>query len=138
MTYGDGLGDIDITALVRHHAKHRKLATVTAVQPAGRFGSVRLGEGSNVTGFEEKPDSEQGWINGGFFVLQPEVFNYIAGDGTVWEKEPLERLAREGQLTAHLHRGFWQPMDTLRDRRELEAMWEQGRAPWNVWDDGVR
>lgn len=132
LTYGDGVGDVDITATIEHHRRERRLATVTAVQPPGRFGALEF-SGSDVTGFREKPIGDGGWINGGFFVLSPKVGEYIAGDDTVWEREPMESLAKEGQLSVHFHRGFWQPMDTLRDKRQLEALWESGSAPWKIW-----
>lgn len=131
-TYGDGVSDVDISSLVNFHRKEKKLATVTAVQPAGRFGALRL-DGQNVTGFEEKPHGDGGWINGGFFVLSPKVINYIDGDATVWEKDPLEYLAANNNLSAYLHKGFWQPMDTLRDKNYLEELWTNGRAPWKKW-----
>lgn len=132
-TYGDGVADVDITALVAHHNTNARIATVTAVQPPGRYGALHLGESNDVNGFYEKPQGDGGWINGGFFVLDPAVIERIADDSTVWEHEPLNGLARDGQLTAYLHNGFWQPMDTLRDRRELEALWAEGRAPWRIW-----
>ncbi len=131
LTYGDGVADIDFSALLQFHKSHGKLATITAVRPAARFGALVL-EGTEVKEFSEKNQTQQGWINGGFFVLEPEVFNYITGDQTVWEKEPLERLAKEGELRAYLHDGFWQPMDTLREQRLLNAIWETGEAPWNM------
>jgi len=132
MTYGDGVADVNITELYRHHQQGGQLATVTAVQPPGRFGSLRLEDG-RVTGFEEKPQGDGGWINGGFFVLSPKVIDCIEGDATLWEHEPLERLATEGKLSAYLHHGFWQPMDTLRDKNHLEALWASGKAPWKTW-----
>jgi glucose-1-phosphate cytidylyltransferase len=132
LTYGDGVADIDITALLAFHREHKRLATVTGVQPPGRFGSLEI-DGTRATGFREKPTGDGGWINGGFFVLGREVIDYVAGGATVWEKEPMERLAAEGQLGVYLHQGFWQPMDTLRDRSQLEAMWAAGRAPWKTW-----
>lgn len=130
MTYGDGLSDIDITAELAFHAAHGKLATVAAVQPPGRFGVLVQDEHCNVTSFEEKPTDEIGWINGGFFVLEPSALDYIDGDATSWERAPLTDLARDGQLAAFQHHGFWQPCDTLRDKRELEALWQGGEAPW--------
>jgi glucose-1-phosphate cytidylyltransferase len=136
MTYGDGVGDVDITRLVAYHKAQRTLATLTAVQPPGRFGAFTLGdEQSRVSSFKEKPqgDGEGAYINGGYFVLEPQVFNYIDGDETVWEREPMERLAHTGQLAAYKHAGFWQPMDTLRDKNLLEDLWRGGRAPWKVW-----
>jgi glucose-1-phosphate cytidylyltransferase len=132
LTYGDGVGDVDIGELVKFHKSHGKLATVTATQPSGRFGSLAL-SGTNVTSFQEKPKGDGAWINGGFFVMQPEVLDYIEGDDTVLEREPLERLAREGQLMAYKHHGFWQPMDTLRDKNYLEDLWKSGLAKWKVW-----
>jgi len=131
-TYGDGLSDVDIARLVTFHREQSTIATVTAVQPPGRFGALDL-ERNRITGFREKPEGDGGWINGGYFVLSPGVFDYIAGDETVWEREPLERLARERQLSAFQHRGFWQPMDTLRDRILLDQLWASGEAPWKVW-----
>ncbi len=131
-TYGDGLADVDIGASVRFHREQKRLATLTAVQPAGRFGALDI-EGQRISRFEEKPQGDGSWINGGFFVLEPEALKYIENDTTVWEREPLETLAREGQLSAFKHRGFFQPMDTLRDKTRLEALWQSGQAPWKVW-----
>ena len=132
-TYGDGVADVDVTALIAHHKKDGRLATVSAVQPPGRYGSLRLGSSNAVEGFQEKPQGDGAWINGGFFVLEPEVIDRIEGDASIWEQEPLRGLAAEGQLTAYQHHGFWQPMDTLRDRHQLEELWASGRAPWKVW-----
>jgi glucose-1-phosphate cytidylyltransferase len=132
LTYGDGVGNVDVSAVIAQHRASGRLATVTAVRPPGRFGAI-LFEGDQVTGFREKPRGDGGWINGGFFVCSPRVGEYIEGDDTVWEREPLERLAANGELGAYFHEGFWQPMDTLRDRRRLEEMWESGRAAWKVW-----
>jgi glucose-1-phosphate cytidylyltransferase len=132
LTYGDGLADIDITALIAHHEKHGRLATVTAVRPPGRFGAIDIDDGT-VRGFREKPVGDGGYINGGFFVLSPKVIDYIAGDETMWEREPMEGLARDGQMMAFQHHGFWQPMDTLREKRHLEELWAHGKAPWHVW-----
>jgi glucose-1-phosphate cytidylyltransferase len=132
LTYGDGVADVDINALVDFHRSHGRLATVTAAQPPGRFGALVL-DGARVERFQEKPVGDEGWINAGFFVLSPKVADYIEGDETVWEREPLERLAKEGELMAYLHRGFWQPMDTLRDKRQLEELWQSGSAPWRLW-----
>jgi glucose-1-phosphate cytidylyltransferase len=132
MTYGDGVADIDIRALTAFHESHGADATVTAVQPAGRFGALRM-DGDAVLGFQEKPSGDGGWINGGFFVLHPRALDRVAGDVTVWEQEPLEGLAADGQLHAYRHRGFWQAMDTLRDKRYLEELWGNGRAPWKLW-----
>lgn len=130
LTYGDGLSDLDINALVRWHRSHGKLATVTATQPAGRFGALRLTGRGEVSAFREKPAGDGGWVNAGFFVMQPEVFDYLEDDETVLENEPLERLAGEGQLMAYRHRGFWQPMDTMRDKMLLESYWASGAVPW--------
>lgn len=132
LTYGDGVGDVDVRAVIDLHRKEGRLATVTATQPPGRFGALTY-SGTRVTGFQEKPTGDGGWINGGFFVLSPKVGGYIEGDHTVWEREPMERLAAEGQLSVYFHPGFWQPMDTLRDRRHLEEVWAAGKAPWKVW-----
>jgi glucose-1-phosphate cytidylyltransferase len=133
LTYGDGLADIDITREIAFHRTHGKLATVAAVQPPGRFGVLRLDETSAVTSFEEKPRDEVGWINGGFFVLEPKALDYIEGDATSWEQAPLRDLAHDGQLAAFDHSGFWQACDTLRDKRELERLWDSGKAPWRIW-----
>jgi glucose-1-phosphate cytidylyltransferase len=132
LTYGDGLADLDITATLAFHRAHGRAATVTAVQPPGRFGAIAL-DGDRVTGFTEKPSGDGGWINGGFFVLTPAVAEYIDGDATIWEREPLERLAAAGELHSYRHPGFFQPMDTLRDRNQLEGLWASGRAPWALW-----
>ncbi|MHB1218721.1 MAG: glucose-1-phosphate cytidylyltransferase [Alphaproteobacteria bacterium] len=131
-TYGDGLSDIDISDLVRFHRSHGKLATVTAITPPGRFGVLSL-DRDRVTGFAEKVDSKKAPINGGFFVLEPGVADYIEGDETIWEHGPMERLAADGQLMAYSHGGFWQPMDTLREKRLLENLWASGNAPWKKW-----
>lgn len=133
MTYGDGVADVDLRALVETHRRHGRPATVTAVQPAGRFGVLDLAEDGAVEAFREKPQDEIGWINGGFFVLEPSVIDLIAGDDTVWEREPLESLADAGDLHAYRHRGFWQPVDTLREKRLLESLWDSGKAPWRQW-----
>jgi glucose-1-phosphate cytidylyltransferase len=132
MTYGDGVSDVDITSLVAFHRRHGKQATVTATQPPGRYGALDL-DGSTVRSFLEKPVGDGGWINGGFFVLAPEVLKLIEGDETIWERAPMECLAASGELEAFFHKGFWQPMDTLRDKVGLESLWESGRAPWKVW-----
>lgn len=132
MTYGDGVADVDIGALTAFHRKHGREATVTAVQPGGRFGALKLVHDS-VEGFQEKPTGDGGWINGGFFVLNPRVLDRVAGDETVWEREPLEGLAADGQLRAFYHHGFWQAMDTLRDKRHLDELWAKGDAPWRLW-----
>lgn len=131
-TYGDGLADVDISALLAFHGKSSRLATMCAVQPPGRFGAIDIQENS-VTRFEEKPLGDGSWVNGGFFALEPGALDYIEDDATVWERGPLERLARESQLSAYIHRGFWQPMDTLRDKLKLEELWKTGRAPWKAW-----
>lgn len=131
-TYGDGVSDVDISALVSFHRTQGSLATVTAVQPAGRFGALTM-DGNKISGFQEKPVGDGGWINGGFFVLSPKVIDQIKGDMTVWEKEPLEYLAGRNELAAYKHDGFWQPMDTLRDKNHLEELWANGKAPWKVW-----
>jgi len=133
MTYGDGLSDIDITKEIAFHRSHGKLATVAAVQPPGRFGVLDIADSGEVRAFREKPADEIGWINGGYFVLEPKAVDYIAGDATSWEQEPLFGLARDGQLSAFEHSGFWKPCDTLRDKREMEALWDSGKAPWHIW-----
>lgn len=132
MTYGDGLGDVDIRALVAFHRAQGRLATLTATQPPGRFGALRL-EDDRVASFQEKPAGDGAWINGGFFVLSPEVIDYIDGDETAWEAEPLERLAESGQLAVYRHQGFWQPIDTQRDKRRCDELWNGGDPPWKVW-----
>jgi len=132
LTYGDGVGDVNITELISFHREQGVLATITAVQPPGRYGALKL-EGSKVQSFEEKPQGDKAWINGGFFVLSTAVTEYISGDNVPWESEPLEKLAREGNLAAYKHPGFWQPMDTLRDKNHLEQLWATGRAPWKIW-----
>ncbi|KRG67933.1 glucose-1-phosphate cytidylyltransferase [Stenotrophomonas terrae] len=132
LTYGDGVADIDISSLVDFHRQHGRLATVTAVQPPGRFGALDI-TGTQVCGFKEKPLGDGAWINGGFFVLEPGVFDYIEGDATTWEQEPMRQLADEGQLMSFLHHGFWQPMDTLRDKTRLEERWSLGKAEWKLW-----
>jgi glucose-1-phosphate cytidylyltransferase len=131
-TYGDGLADVNIRALVEHHQREGLQATLTAVQPPGRYGALNL-EGNTVQQFQEKPDGDNAWINGGFFVLEPTVLDRIEGDPTSWEADVLPQLAAEGQLSAYRHPGFWQPMDTLRDRTRLEELWARGQAPWKLW-----
>lgn len=131
-TYGDGVGNIDISKLIEFHKQQKKLATLTATQPPGRFGALDL-EGTAVRSFAEKPHGDGGYINGGFFVLSPKVIELIEDDATIWERRPLETLARDGQLNAFVHDGFWQPMDTLRDKQYLEELWSAGKAPWKVW-----
>lgn len=133
LTYGDGVADVDISALLEYHQSSGRLATLTAVQPLGRFGALQLAGDDSVACFREKPLGDGDWINGGFFVMEPAVLERIAGDDTILEREPLESLADDGQLGAFKHSGFWQPMDTLRDKRHLESLWDAGRAPWKVW-----
>jgi glucose-1-phosphate cytidylyltransferase len=132
MTYGDGVGSVDIAASIAFHKQHGKFATMTAVQPPGRFGAFEL-DGTTVKSFIEKPQGDGGWINGGFFVLSPKVLDLIESDGTFWEREPLESLAKQGELEAFFHSGFWRPMDTLRDKTILEELWASGKAPWKSW-----
>jgi glucose-1-phosphate cytidylyltransferase len=132
LTYGDGVSDVDITASIAFHNQHQALATMTAVQPAARWGSLEI-QGDRITEFREKLAGDGGWINGGFFVLSRKVLDYIDEDSTIWEREPLERLASEGNLNAYRHTGFWQPMDTLRDKLHLESLWQSGIAPWRRW-----
>jgi glucose-1-phosphate cytidylyltransferase len=131
-TYGDGVSNVDITALIDFHKKNQKLATVTAVQPPGRYGALNMNE-KLVSGFTEKPKGDGGWINGGFFVLSPRCIDFIQNDQTSWEGEPLANLAQQGQLIAFEHAGFWQPMDTLRDKNQLEELWASNKAPWKIW-----
>ena len=133
LTYGDGVSDVDLPALVRFHRSHGLLATLTAVRPPSRFGGLVF-DGDRVAEFSEKPQIGEGWINGGFMVLEPQVFRYLEGDRTSLEADALERLAADGQLAAYRHEGFWQCMDTLREKRHLEALWASGRAPWRVWE----
>lgn len=133
-TYGDGLSNVNISELVEFHKQQETLATLTAVQPPGRFGAISLGsEQTKIDHFQEKPEGDGAWINGGYFVIEPEVIDFIDGDSTIWEQEPLKKLARMGQLSAFKHDGFWQPMDTLKDRNTLENLWKGGEAPWKVW-----
>ncbi len=133
LTWGDGVSDVNLHALLEFHRSHGKLATLTAVRPPARFGHLEL-DGDRITEFNEKPQTGEGWINGAFFVLEPAVFDYIDGDDTAWEREPLQRLAREGQLMAYKHTSFWQCMDTLRDKKLLESLWQTGKAPWKIWE----
>lgn len=133
LTYGDGVSDINITELVKYHKSHGKIATITAVNAGQRFGILGIGDNNKINSFREKHKKDSGMINGGFMVLEPEVFKYIEGDKTIFEKEPLETLANEGQLMAFKHEGFWQCMDTQRDKQELEEMWQNGNAPWRTW-----
>ncbi len=134
LTYGDGVSDVDIKGLVGFHKEQGTLATMTAVQPPGRFGAFSLHEGeTKIENFREKPQGDGAWVNGGFFVLEPKVMNYIEGDSTVWEREPLQHLAKDGMLSAYKHFGFWQPMDTLQDKKTLDESWKSGSAPWKTW-----
>lgn len=134
LTYGDGVSDVDISRLVEFHNKNKKIATLTAIQPGGRFGVLDIGENNEISSFSEKSKEDGGWINGGFMVLEPEVFDYIEGDETYFEREPLENLAKEGQLSAYQHDGFWQCMDTQRDKNLLEELWKNNEAKWKVWN----
>jgi glucose-1-phosphate cytidylyltransferase len=133
LTYGDGVGNIDIDALVQFHIANKKMVTVTAVQPSGRFGALNLSETDAVTSFLEKPKGDGAWINGGFFVCEPKIFDFIDSDNTIWEKEPMEQIAAHQEMVAFKHSGFWKPMDTLRDKKELEQEWNKGTAPWKIW-----
>ena len=132
LTWGDGLSDVDISKLLAFHRAHGKLATLTAVRPPARYGHLEL-DGDHITSFTEKPQTAEGWINGAFFVLEPKVFEYIDGDGTMFEHAPLERLARDGQLVAYRHESFWQCMDTMREKHLLQKLWDSGQPPWKVW-----
>lgn len=133
LTYGDGLSDLNINKLVDFHKKQNKYATLTAVRPSGRFGELNIDGNSNITNFEEKPEGDKNWINGGFFVLENEIFDYIKGDKTIWERDPLENLARDNQLAAYKHTGFWKAMDMLKDKNELESLWDTNNAAWKLW-----
>jgi glucose-1-phosphate cytidylyltransferase len=133
VTYGDGVSNVNVAELVSYHRKHGKAATVTATQPSGRFGALSMDDAGLVRSFQEKPAGDGSWINGGFFVLEPKMLDLIAGDSTIFEREPLERLANDGQLIAYKHDGFWYAMDTLRDKNHLESLWQDGKAPWKVW-----
>jgi len=132
-TYGDGVGDIDVTKLIQFHKSQGRSATLTATRPPGRYGAIKFGDNNQVERFQEKPEGDGSWINGGFFVLKPEVLNLIEGDQSSWEGDPLSRLANDGQLAAFRHEGFWQPMDTLREKNLLNDLWNSGKAPWRVW-----
>ena len=132
LTYGDGVADIDIKSEIEFHVKNKNRATLAAVQPPGRWGHMDV-TGNHINRFEEKTQGDGGWINGGFFVLEPNVFDLIEGDTTIWERKPLETLAANGELSAWFHKGFWRPMDTLRDKQYLEELWDGGKAPWKVW-----
>jgi len=133
MTYGDGVGNVDLKELLNFHKSHKKYSTVTSVQPSGRFGAININDNNEVTSFQEKPKGDGAWINGGFFVLEPEIFNYIEGDSSIWERDPMENLAKDNQMVAFKHQKFWKPMDTLRDKIELERLWDTGEAPWKIW-----
>lgn len=133
LTYGDGVSDVDITALIAFHRAQKTQCTLTAVQPPGRFGALAIDSSHHITSFQEKPQGDGSWINGGFFVCNPAVIDHIRDDAMIWEREPLEHLAHNGQMSAFCHRGFWQPMDTLRDKMHLEELWAKGKAPWKVW-----
>jgi glucose-1-phosphate cytidylyltransferase len=133
LTYGDGVSDVNISASLEFHKKHHKLITMTSVQPAGRFGALEINQDDSVSSFIEKPNGDGNWINGGFFICQPEVLDYIDGDSTVFEKEPLEKLAKKGELYTYKHNGFWQCMDTLRDKNYLNELWDTDKAPWKIW-----
>jgi glucose-1-phosphate cytidylyltransferase len=135
LTYGDGLSNVNIPALLKFHRENKVALTLTAIQPPGRFGSVVVNKDSRIASFKEKPKGDGAWSNGGFFVCEPSIFDKIEGDQTIWEQEPLEELAQEGQLAAFKHEGFWQPMDTLRDKNTLEDLWQSNRAPWKIWKD---
>ncbi len=135
LTYGDGLADISLVQLLNMHRLRRKLVTITAVQPTGRYGSLTISDESDVVKFDEKPPGDGSWVNGGFYVLEDEIFDYIENDNTVWEKEPINRLSREKKVIAYKHKGFWRAMDTLTDKRQLEEQWNSGKAPWKIWRD---
>lgn len=136
LTYGDGVADVNIKDLIEFHKKSGKACTLTAIQPEGRFGVLKVEEDSTVSNFQEKPKNEDAWINGGFFVCEPEIFDYIPdGDDIIWEQIPLRNLAKDGKLAAYKHRGFWRPMDMLKDKEELNAIWASGQAPWKVWEN---
>lgn len=132
-TYGDGVANINIHDLVTHHKQAKTLATLTAVQPPGRFGALQIEENKKIAGFKEKPEGDGGWVNGGFFVLSPDVLQFIEGDDTIWEQGPLENLASKTELSAYIHKSFWHPMDTMRDKLYLEDLWHSGKAPWKIW-----
>jgi glucose-1-phosphate cytidylyltransferase len=134
MTYGDGLCDVNLKKLLIHHKETKKIATITAIQPTARYGALNMNDSHEVLSFAEKPKGDNVWVNGGFFVLEPKIFSYIKDDMTIWEREPMEHLARSRQLSAYKHDGFWKCMDTLRDKIELENEWKSGRAPWKYWE----
>ena len=133
LTYGDGVADINLKKLAAFHKKHGKMVTVTAIQPSGKFGALELGGQDKVTSFYEKPHGDGAWVNGGFFIMQPEIFSYIGGDDSIWERQPIERIAKENNLMAYKHSGFWKCMDTLKDRMDLEKYWNEGNPPWKLW-----
>tara|TARA_B110000003_G_C16591368_1_gene511967 strand:+ start:366 stop:1142 length:777 start_codon:yes stop_codon:yes gene_type:complete len=133
-TYGDGVGNVDITSLIEFHENHGKQATLTATRPPGRYGALKFGQDCSVESFQEKPEGDGSWINGGYFVMHPDAIDRIAGDSTSWEGEVLSELAKDGQLSAYQHKGFWQPMDTLREKNHLNDLWESGKAPWKIWE----
>ena len=133
LSYGDGVSNVNISELVKYHQEKGKLCTVTSVQPSGRFGAININDDNTVHSFMEKPKGDGAWINGGFFVCEPDVFDYIEGDSTIWEREPMEKIAQDGQMVAFEHNGFWKPMDTLRDKHELEEDWTQNKAKWKTW-----
>ena len=132
-TYGDGLSNVNIDSLIKSHKKSNKLATITAVQPIGRYGSLKIENNNDITGFQEKVAGDGSWINGGYFILEPKVLDLIDGDQTIWEQEPLKKLAEDNQLNAFKHDGFWQPMDTLREKNQLQELWDKNEAPWKIW-----
>jgi glucose-1-phosphate cytidylyltransferase len=133
LTYGDGVSNVNIKKLLDYHTVQKKYCTVTAVQPAGKFGALNIDRFGIVGSFQEKPKGDKAWINGGFFVCEPQVFDYIEGDHTFWELDPMENLAKQNQMAAYLHRDFWRPMDTLRDKSDLETIWNTGKVPWKIW-----
>jgi glucose-1-phosphate cytidylyltransferase len=133
LTYGDGVSNVNIKESLQFHKKHNKLCTVTAVQPTGRFGVLNISNENEVHSFFEKPKGDGAWINGGFFICEPQIFNYLSGDSTVWENEPMEQIAKDGQMCAYKHNGFWRPMDTLKDKNDLNDMWVNNKAPWKIW-----
>lgn len=135
LTYGDGLSNVNIKELFNYHKEHNKIGTMTAVQPSGRFGAVDINDKSFISAFKEKPKGDNAWINGGFFVLSPKIFDYIENDNSVFEKEPLENLAKDNELVAYKHTGYWEPMDTLREKKDMEKRWNTGNAAWKVWND---
>lgn len=135
LTYGDGLSDVNIKKLIHFHKSNRKLVTVTAIQPQGRFGIIDINKKNKVTNFKEKPKGDNNWINGGFFVLKPEIFNFLENDFSVWEKKPLAEMTKRSQVVAFKHKGFWHPMDTVRDKLLLDNLWYQGKAPWKIWNE---